>query len=41
MELNANFNKRVAVHAAKLPWKASAMPGVDPIPNLASVENPG
>lgn len=29
MELNANFNERVAVHAADLPWKASPMPGVE------------
>ncbi|MEM7426625.1 MAG: cupin domain-containing protein [Pseudomonadota bacterium] len=29
MELNANFDDRVAVHAAKVPWKASPMPGVD------------
>jgi len=29
MELNANFNERVSVHAAKLPWKASPMPGVE------------
>lgn len=29
MELNADFSKRVAVHAAEIPWKASPMPGVD------------
>ncbi|WP_282606894.1 cupin domain-containing protein [Pelagibius sp. Alg239-R121] len=29
MELNADFSQRVAVHAAKLPWKSSPMPGVD------------
>jgi anti-sigma factor ChrR (cupin superfamily) len=29
MELNADFSKRVAVHAAKIPWKASPMPGVE------------
>ncbi len=29
MELNANFSERVAVHAAKLPWQASPMPGVE------------
>ena len=29
MELNANFDERVAVHAARMPWKASPMPGVD------------
>ncbi len=29
MELNADFSKRVAVHAADMPWKASPMPGVD------------
>jgi anti-sigma factor ChrR (cupin superfamily) len=29
MELNANFNERVSVHAAKLPWNASPMPGVE------------
>ena len=29
MQLNANFDERVAVHAAKLPWKASPMPGVE------------
>ena len=29
MELNADFSKRVAMHAAKIPWKASPMPGVD------------
>jgi|SRR5215471_12563030 len=29
MELNADFNERAAVHAARLPWKASPMPGVE------------
>jgi hypothetical protein len=29
MDLNANFDERVAVHAAKIPWKASPMPGVE------------
>ena len=29
MEINANFDERVAVHAAKLPWKVSPMPGVE------------
>lgn len=29
MELNADFSQRVAVHAAKVPWKNSPMPGVD------------
>ena len=29
MELNADFSKRVAVHAADNPWRASPMPGVD------------
>lgn len=29
MELNADFSKRVAVHAAQLPWVASPMKGVD------------
>ena len=29
MELNADFSKRVAVHAARMPWVASPMPGVD------------
>jgi anti-sigma factor ChrR (cupin superfamily) len=29
MELNADFSQRVAVHAAKLPWVASPIPGVD------------
>ncbi len=29
MELNADFSKRAAVHAAKIPWKPSPMPGVD------------
>ena len=29
MELNANFSKRVAVHAARLHWTASPMPGVE------------
>ncbi|MBV9078110.1 MAG: cupin domain-containing protein [Methylobacteriaceae bacterium] len=29
MELNANFAERVAVHAARLPWIPSPMPGVE------------
>jgi hypothetical protein len=29
MDVNANFNERVSVHAAKLPWKATPMPGVE------------
>ena len=29
MELNADFSKRVVMHAAEIPWKASPMPGVD------------
>lgn len=29
MELNANFDERVAVHAAKMDWVASPMPGVE------------
>ena len=29
MELNADFTKRVSMHAASIPWKASPMPGVD------------
>jgi quercetin dioxygenase-like cupin family protein len=29
MELNADFSQRVAVHAAKLPWIASPMAGVE------------
>jgi len=29
MELNADFSKRVAVHAADNPWRKSPMPGVD------------
>jgi len=29
MEINADFSKRVAVHAGRLPWKASPMAGVD------------
>jgi ChrR Cupin-like domain len=29
MELNADFSKRVAVHAAQLRWTASPMPGVE------------
>ncbi len=29
MELNADFSKRVAVHAANIPWQSSPMPGVD------------
>jgi hypothetical protein len=29
MEPNANFDERVSVHAAKIRWKASPMPGVE------------
>ena len=29
MELNADFSQRVAIHAAKLPWIASPMAGVE------------
>jgi anti-sigma factor ChrR (cupin superfamily) len=29
MEINADFSKRVAVHAARLPWVPSPMTGVD------------
>ncbi|MEM9059832.1 MAG: cupin domain-containing protein [Pseudomonadota bacterium] len=29
MELNADFSKRVSMHADDMPWKASPMPGVD------------
>ncbi len=29
MELNADFSRRAAVHTARIPWKASPMPGVD------------
>ena len=29
MEINADFDKRVVVHAATLPWVPSPMPGVD------------
>jgi hypothetical protein len=29
MDLNANFDQRVAMHAAKISWKASPMPGVE------------
>ncbi|HKE95561.1 MAG TPA: cupin domain-containing protein, partial [Povalibacter sp.] len=29
MELNADFSQRVVVHAARLPWAASPMPGVE------------
>src|SRR3954470_9992491 len=29
MELNADFSQRVVVHAARLPWVASPMPGVE------------
>ncbi|MGI9408268.1 MAG: cupin domain-containing protein [Hyphomicrobiaceae bacterium] len=29
MELNANFNERVAVHSEQIAWTASPMPGVD------------
>jgi anti-sigma factor ChrR (cupin superfamily) len=29
MELNADFSRRIAVHAARLPWVASPMAGVE------------
>ncbi len=29
MELNADFSQRATVHAARIPWKSSPMPGVD------------
>jgi ChrR Cupin-like domain len=29
MDLNANFDERVSVHAARIPWEASPMPGVE------------
>ena len=29
MDLNANFDERISVHAAKIPWKPSPMPGVE------------
>ncbi|HEX4762890.1 MAG TPA: cupin domain-containing protein, partial [Usitatibacter sp.] len=29
MELNADFSRRVVVHAAGLPWVASPIPGVE------------
>jgi ChrR Cupin-like domain len=29
MDLNANFDERVSVHAARIPWKASPIPGVE------------
>jgi anti-sigma factor ChrR (cupin superfamily) len=29
MELNADFSKRIAVHAARMPWVASPMAGVE------------
>ena len=29
MELNADFSRRVAVHAGRLPWVASPMSGVE------------
>jgi anti-sigma factor ChrR (cupin superfamily) len=29
MDLNANFDARISVHAAKIPWKPSPMPGVE------------
>lgn len=29
MDLNANFDERAAVHAAKIDWKASPIPGVE------------
>ena len=29
MQLNANFDERVVVHGAKVPWQASPIPGVE------------
>ena len=29
MEINADFSKRIAVHAARLPWTPSPVKGVD------------
>ena len=29
MEINADFSRRVAIHAARLPWVASPMAGVE------------
>jgi hypothetical protein len=29
MDLNTNFDERISVHAAKIPWKPSPMPGVE------------
>src|SRR5215470_3041079 len=29
MQINSNFEERVAVHAAAIPWKPSPMPGVE------------
>ena len=29
MEINADFAKRVVVHAAEMPWVPSPMPGVE------------
>jgi anti-sigma factor ChrR (cupin superfamily) len=29
MELNADFDERVAIHAARIPWKPSPVPGVE------------
>jgi anti-sigma factor ChrR (cupin superfamily) len=29
MEINADFSRRVAVHAARLPWVPSPMAGVE------------
>ncbi len=29
MDLNADFTRRVVMHAADIPWKSSPMPGVD------------
>jgi len=29
MDLNANFDERVSVHAARIPWEPSPMPGVE------------
>ena len=29
MEINANFDKRVAIHSTQIPWQSSPMAGVD------------
>jgi len=29
MDLNASFDERVSVHAARVPWKVSPTPGVE------------